>query len=140
MLKRLASVLLLCALACLGVSAQPPKHHHVVFVITSPDHDDWQTAMILADHFLAGVKPDPSDVEVLAYGGGIDTLKKSAPTAPAIADLEKLGVHFVACENAMRLHHIEKADLLPGVASVPSGVVELVEKQEAGWSYVKVGR
>jgi hypothetical protein len=96
--------------------------------------------MVLADHFLAGVKPEPAEVEVLAYGGGIDTLKKGAPTAQAIADLEKLGVHFVACENAMRMHHIEKADLLPGVTSVPSGVVELVRKQEDNWSYVKVGR
>jgi hypothetical protein len=141
MLKRIASTLLFCALFCVGLSAEPPAHaHHVVFVLTSPDHDDWQTAMVLADHFLAGVKPEPADVEILAYGGGIDTLKKGSPTAQTIANLEKQGVHFVACESAMRTHHIEKADLLPGVTSVPSGVVELVEKQEAGWSYVKVGR
>jgi intracellular sulfur oxidation DsrE/DsrF family protein len=144
MRNRLAA--LLCLLFTLGLSpvtlaAQQPTHtHHVVFVVTSPDQDDWQTAMILADHFLAGVKPEPSEIEILAYGPGIDLLKHGSPTAQPLADLEKLGVHFVACETAMRAHHIAKADLLPGVTSVPSGVVELVRKQEAGWSYVKVGR
>ena len=38
------------------------------------------------------------------------------------------------------VHHIAAGDLLPGVKSVPSGVVELVQRQEAGWSYVKVGK
>ena len=141
MIKRLGTALLLPMLFCAGVSAQAPAHgHHVVFVVTSPDQDDWHTAMVLADHFVAGVKPEPAEVEVLAYGPAIDVLKKGSPTAQELADLEKIGVHFVACENAMRMHHIAKADLLPGVTSVPSGVVELVRKQEAGWSYVKVGR
>jgi len=146
MLKRFATHLLLCALFTFATSRaplfaeSPTPTHHVIFVVTSPDHDDWQTAMILADHFLAGVKPEPSDVEILAYGPGIELLKQGSPSVQPLADLEKLGVHFVACETAMRAHHIAKADLLPGVSSVPSGVVELVRKQEAGWSYVKVGR
>jgi intracellular sulfur oxidation DsrE/DsrF family protein len=45
----------------------------------------------------------------------------------------------VACENAMRAHHILSSDLLSGVTTVPSGIVELVRKQEAGYAYVKVG-
>lgn len=145
-LMRNRLVTFFCILFTLGLSpavlsAQQTAHtHHVIFVVTSPDQDDWQTAMILADHFLAGVKPEPSEIEILAYGPGIDLLKQGSPTAQPLADLEKLGVHFVACETAMRAHHIAKADLLPGVTSVPSGVVELVRKQEAGWSYVKVGR
>ncbi|WP_263383717.1 DsrE family protein [Granulicella arctica] len=140
MLKRLAGVFLLSAMTCVGVSAQATHAHHVVFVLSSADQDDWHTAMILADHFLAGVKPEPSEVEVLAYGGGIDSLKAGASTAKEIVDLEQLGVHFVACETAMRALHIAKSDLASGVTSVPSGVVELVRKQETGWSYVKVGR
>jgi intracellular sulfur oxidation DsrE/DsrF family protein len=142
MLKRIGlGFFLLCAMVGAGVRAQAPAGgHRVVFVVTSADHQDWESAMILADHFLAGVKPEKAEVEVLAYGGGIDILKTGAETAKSLADLEKQGVHFVACENAMRAHHISKAELLPGVTSVPSGVVELVRKQEAGWSYVKVGK
>lgn len=96
--------------------------------------------MVLADHFLAGIGTEPAQVEVLAYGAGIPVLAKGAPTAADLAAFEAKGVHFVACESAMRAHKIVKGDLLPGVTSVPSGVVELVRKQEDGWSYVKVGR
>jgi uncharacterized protein len=135
------SLLLLCliSLAIAPLQAKT-KAHHVIFVVTSGEQADWQTAMTLADHFLAGIKPEAAEVEVLAYGPGISILANGAPTAPRLADLLKLGVHFVACENAMRAHNLKRADLLPGVTSVPSGVVELVRKQEAGWAYIKVGR
>ena len=140
MLKRL-SALLLCASFPAGLMAQaaPAAKHHVVFVITSGAEEDWQRAMTLTDHFLAGIKPETADVEVLAYGPGIRILANGAATASQMPGLEKQGVHFVACENAMKSTHLTKADLLPGVTSVPSGVVELVRRQEAGYSYVKVG-
>lgn len=138
--KKIA-IFLFCALFgfTLNLSAQT-KAHKVIFVITSPDRDEWPVVTTLADHFLAGIKPEPADVEVLSYGPSIPILAKGSPVAKEIADLEKQGVHFVACGNAMRAHHIAEADLLPGVTSVPSGVVELVRKQEAGYIYVKAGR
>jgi hypothetical protein len=144
------SMFLLALLFCFScfsittnVRAQAPtgsKTHHVIFVVTSADPEDWSTAMVLVNHFLEGIKPEAAEVEVLAYGPGIPIMAKGAPTASDLAALEKLGVRFVACENAMRAHHILKTDLLPGVTSVPSGVVELVRRQEAGYVYVKVGR
>ncbi len=137
MLKCVASVLLCASLPLLAQA--PEAKHHVVFVITSGAPEDWQRTMTLADHFIAGVKPETTEVEVLAYGPGIGILAKGASTASQMPDLEKQGVHFVACENAMRSTHLTKADLLPGVITVPSGVVELVRRQEAGFSYVKVG-
>lgn len=139
MLKRL-SALVLCASSPIILLAQAtPAKHHVVFVITSGTPEDWQRTMTLTDHFIAGVKPETADVEVLAYGPGIGILAKGASTASQMPDLEKQGVHFVACENAMRSTHLTRADLLPGVLTVPSGVVELVRRQETGYSYIKVG-
>jgi len=142
MIKRAAALLVcICALFCFNLTASAQnKVHKVIFVVTSPDQGDWSTATTLADHFIAGIKPEATEVEVLSYGPAIPILAKGSPVAKEIADLEKLGVHFVACRNAMRAHKIAESDLLPGVTSVPSGVVELVLKQEAGYSYVKVGR
>jgi intracellular sulfur oxidation DsrE/DsrF family protein len=40
----------------------------------------------------------------------------------------------------MRARKVTKADLLDNMGTVPSGVVEVVKKQEAGWTYVKAGR
>ena len=37
----------------------------------------------------------------------------------------------------MRRHNIQKADLLTDAFTVPSGVVEVILKQEQGWTYLK---
>ncbi len=139
---RKISAFMLAAIFCLTLTPKAPAQnttHHVIFVVTSSDQNDWNTAMVLANHFLDGIQPDAATVEVLAYGGGIGIMAKTAPTGPQLAELQKRGVHFVACENAMRAHHILSSDLLSGVTTVPSGIVELVRKQEAGYAYVKVG-
>jgi uncharacterized protein len=48
-------------------------------------------------------------------------------------------VDFVACENAMREHKIKREDLVTDCRTVPSGVVEVVLKQDKGWAYLKAG-
>ena len=53
--------------------------------------------------------------------------------------LSESGVVFAACENSMEKKQVTKADLLPFVTTVDSGVAEVVRKQEAGWSYIKSG-
>jgi intracellular sulfur oxidation DsrE/DsrF family protein len=40
----------------------------------------------------------------------------------------------------MRAQHVTVADLLEGVGTVPAGIVEVVTKQEQGWTYIKAGR
>ena len=39
----------------------------------------------------------------------------------------------------MNKYGITKEMLIPSAGSVPSGVAELVIKQEEGWSYLKTG-
>jgi len=64
-------------------------------------------------------------------------LKKDSPVADKIAAAQAMGVRIVACQNSMRAFHLEPADLAPGVGSVPSGVVELIRRQHAGYAYVR---
>ena len=47
------------------------------------------------------------------------------------------GVRVVACEIAMRTHKLRPSDMLQQVRYVQSGVAELIEKQTAGWSYIR---
>jgi intracellular sulfur oxidation DsrE/DsrF family protein len=46
---------------------------------------------------------------------------------------------LVLLENTMRKKNVCRADLLPFVTTVDSGVAEVVRKQEQGWSYIKSG-
>jgi hypothetical protein len=64
-------------------------------------------------------------------------LRKDSPVADRIAAALKRGVHIYACQNSMRGYHLEQADLAPGVGTVPSGVVELIRRQHAGYAYVR---
>ncbi len=47
------------------------------------------------------------------------------------------GVSFVACENTLKDKSIPKDKLLAGVATVPTGAVEIISKQREGDSYFK---
>ena len=45
----------------------------------------------------------------------------------------------VKASNLMRKHNITADMLLKVAGTVPSGVVEVITKQEEGWSYLKSG-
>ena len=78
-------------------------------------------------------------VEVVCHGAGIGLVEGArSDHSEAVEALIKKGVKFVACENTMRQKSIKKVDLLPGVATVPSGAVEVVRKQQRdGYVYFK---
>jgi intracellular sulfur oxidation DsrE/DsrF family protein len=54
-----------------------------------------------------------------------------------IEEVTTEGTRIVACEIAMRTHKLRPSDMLEQVRYVPSGVAEIVEKQTAGWSYIR---
>ncbi len=79
------------------------------------------------------------EVEVVCHGAGIGLVEANrSEHAEQVETLIKNGVRFVACENTMRHNAIRKEDLLPGVGTVPSGTVEVVQKQQYdGFAYFK---
>ncbi|WP_165253362.1 DsrE family protein [Paludisphaera soli] len=78
-------------------------------------------------------------VVVVCHGAGIGLVEKArSDHAEAVASLVKQGVEFAACENTMRQKSIREEDLLPGVATVPSGALEVIRKQQLeGYAYFK---
>lgn len=90
---------------------------------------------ILKTAAAAGLK---TEVEVVCHAGGIElAVKAKSAHAGAVESLRKQGVRFVACENTMRKRSLRVDDLLPGIATVPSGAFEVVVRQRDGWSYFK---
>ena len=47
------------------------------------------------------------------------------------------GVKVVACENTMHAQKLTKADMTSGISYVPAGVVEIMKRQQEGWSYIR---
>ena len=81
--------------------------------------------------------PD-AKVEVVCHGAGISLLVQDE-TKHADKVLELIGkeVSFVACENTLKDKSIPKEKLLAGVTTVPAGAVEIISRQQEGYSYFK---
>jgi len=116
------------------------KTHRVLFALLSGDASDWQVTIGNINNLIKGLAPDDVEIEVVAYSQGLGLVKNGSSMAKEVAELQEKHVKFVACQNAMRMQHVEAKDLLPGVGMVPAGIVEVVTKQEQGWTYIKAGR
>lgn len=128
------------ALLCVVPMQAKTKAHRVLFALSSADEADWQLTLNNMRNLISGMAPEQVDIEVVAYGPGIAFLKKGGPDTAAIQKLESPHMHFIACGSAMKKEHLEAADLVPGIEIVPAGIVEVMRKQELGWTYVKAGR
>ena len=76
-------------------------------------------------------------IEVVAYGPGIGMLKLDAVSNSRVSEAIKAGIQVIACENTMRNQKLARADMHPGVGYVSAGVVEIIERQQQGWAYLR---
>lgn len=80
-----------------------------------------------------------SKLEVVMYSGAMAMVLRDKSTVAD--DLEVLAkkdnVNFVICEGTMKRHNIKDSQIIPGVRSVPDGILEIIEKQREGWGYIK---
>jgi uncharacterized protein len=80
---------------------------------------------------------DNVKVAVVAFGPGVRALLKAdSKVAERIASLTDYEVEFVACGNTLDTMGKSAADLLPGVAVVPYGIPEIMERQLKGWQVI----
>ncbi|MCJ8164355.1 DsrE family protein [Pontibacter sp. E15-1] len=118
-------------------TAPAAKQHRVVYDVVSADSARQGKIMQHLDRMMDHW-PE-ARLEVVVHGNGLEMLMKNkAANAEELKALQAKGVVFAACENAMRAHNVQKEQLLPGVITVPMGVVEIIEKQEEGYSYIKL--
>lgn len=119
------------------VMAQTTMEHRVVIQLNTADTASWSSTIGNIKN-LQKVWPNNLQIEVVVHGKAVDLLVAAKThLTNEVVGLSKEGVIFTACENSMRKHQITKADLLSVATTVPSGVAELVLKQELGWSYLK---
>ncbi|MEO6896118.1 MAG: DsrE family protein [Caldimonas sp.] len=139
--RRSAALLGVTALAAASLpsaaAAAGPTRNKVVFQVSDSDPAKWNLALNNVRNLQTELPDDESDIEVVVYGPGIGMLKGDSPVAHRIADALKNGVKVVACENTMKGMKLTYADMLPAIGYVPAGVVEIVRKQQQGYSYVR---
>ena len=113
--------------------------HKVVIQLTSGDTLAWKGVLKNINH-LFDTWGDKVQIELVAHGHGVDFLVNGKTTQQSrITELGKKGVQFRACENSLKDRKLTKQDVIGAATTVPSGVAEVVMKEEEGWSYLKAG-
>ena len=142
-LKIILPLVCMLLLSVTGLNAQQPgsadRAHKVVIQLTSGDTLAWKGVLKNITH-LYETWGDKVQIEVVAHGHGVEFLVIGKTTQEArIGELANKGVQFRACENSLKDRKLTKQDVIGTARTVPSGVVEVVMKEEEGWSYLKAG-
>ena len=139
MIKHIIFTLMTLTTASLYAQELDLVEHRIVIQFTSGDTAVHKMMLRQLGNIL-NAAPN-STVEVVCHGPGISLLQKSKAAFPdKVADYHARGIQFVACENTLREKKIDKADILPDAGFVPAGIIEIVKKQEQGWSYIRAGQ
>jgi intracellular sulfur oxidation DsrE/DsrF family protein len=140
-------VALVLGAALTPASAADGFKHHVVFHVDENDAAKMNLTLNNAANvakYYEG-KGEKVQVEIVTYGPGINMLR--ADTSPVAARMETFGmeyenVSFAACGNTlagMTKKEGKEPPLLKldNISVVPSGVVQLIERQDQGWKYIR---
>ncbi|HSO44392.1 MAG TPA: DsrE family protein [Rhodoferax sp.] len=125
----------LMATGCATAPAAPKPR--IVMQVSDGDAAKWNLALNVAGNAQKELGADKVEVELVAFGPGIGMLKFDAVTANRVNDAIKSGVKVVACENTMGAQKLVKADMNPAISYVPAGVIEIMNRQNEGWAYVR---
>jgi len=109
----------------------------LVIQVSDGDAAKWNLALNNAKNVQQACGADKVDIEIVTYGPGIGMLKMDSVVANRIDDSKKAGVSIVACQNTMKNMKLTADDMLPNTSYVPSGVVEIMKKQNEGYAYLR---
>jgi uncharacterized protein len=132
-----AALALVVSVAAGPALAAPGTQNRVVMQVSDNDPAKWNLALNNARNLQADLGANNVEIEIVAYGPGIGMLKADSVVGARVGEALGNGVRFEACENTMRGQKLEKADMLKGIDYVGAGVVEIMQKQQQGYAYVR---
>lgn len=132
----LGGALLLGTLALPATTLAADKSKMVVQV-SDANPATWNLALNNVKNVQKDLGKDNVDLEIVAYGPGIGMLKADSEVANRIEEAVDSGVKVVACENTMHGQKLTKEDMNPKVGYVKAGVVEILQRQQQGYAYLR---
>ena len=120
-----------------AAQADGKQKHNVVIHVTDNVEWKWNQALNNAGNLKKRYGKDVQ-VEIVVNGPGLKMMMFDSAVGNRMEKAVKSGVDLLACGATMKAAKVDKKDLYPGVQVVPGGVAEIMEKQEAGWTYIKI--
>lgn len=109
-------------------------------IFHTDNYGSWIKVLANLRNLLNEKSSDKIQIEVLANGNSVKGYVKDQldqELGQKMQDLSKEGLVFAACNNSLKGLEIEKEDLFDFVRVVSAGVLELTEKQNEGYAYIK---
>lgn len=121
-----------------SVNAQTVQHR-IVYDLVSADTADHAAVLRQFNNVLNAVSD--AEIELVCHGPAIYMfVAEKMVFEDRIKSLLKKGkVSFRVCANSMKRLGVEKQQLSPLTEIVPVAILELSEKQQKGWSYIRAG-
>ena len=136
-LAAVAAILLLAGSGEIAQAQPAAQRSKVVIQVSDGDQAKWNLALNNARNIQADLGTANVDIEIVAYGPGIGMLKLDSPVANRVDEATAAGVKVMACENTMTGQKLARSDMLGSVAYVSAGVVEIMQRQQQGWAYIR---
>jgi intracellular sulfur oxidation DsrE/DsrF family protein len=121
-------------------AAQTPQasvRPKVVLQVSDADPAKWSLALNNAKNVQTDLGAANVDIELVAYGPGIGMLKADSVVGNRVDEAIGAGVKVVACENTMKNQKLTQADMLNKIGYVQAGVVEIMQRQQQSWAYIR---
>jgi intracellular sulfur oxidation DsrE/DsrF family protein len=132
----LGAAMMIGALALPAISQAADKSK-IVIQVSDNDTTKWNLALNNAKNIQKDVGADNVVIEIVAFGPGVNMLKAESEVGNRINDAVDTGVQVNACQNTMRNFKLSKEDMNTKVGYVPSGVVEIMQRQQQGYAYLR---
>lgn len=132
-------VAILFAVASVNAMAVEQVKHRLLIQVSEDSIERLMAALNAAKFVQAQYGAPNVEIEIVVYGPGVQTLKYYAPRPiPDRVKQEKYnGIRILVCDYSMRAAKLRPSDMLREVSYVPSGVVEIMEKEQLGWTYIQ---
>jgi intracellular sulfur oxidation DsrE/DsrF family protein len=119
------------------VMADTGGAYKVVIQVSDNDPAKWNLALNNARNIQNALGKENVQLEIVAFGPGINMLKFDSVVGNRLADAANDGVSISACANTMKAHKLTPADMSPAAHIVPSGVVEIINREREGYNYLR---
>jgi intracellular sulfur oxidation DsrE/DsrF family protein len=120
-----------------AVAQAPTAKQRLVIQVSDAEPGKWKLALSNAKNVQQDLGKKNVDIEIVAYGPGIAMLKLESEAGNGLSEAMADGVRVIACENTMRNQKLKREDMQGGISYVGAGVVEIMQKQREGWSYIR---
>ncbi len=130
--------ILLSVVAKEGKNKSKNNVHKIIFQLTTNDTMAHKALMKQLNN-ITTVAPT-TKIEIVCHGPGLEMLiTEKSIVHQKIKQLSAIGVSFIACEFSMKERNVPQDKIIPEAGYVKAGIIEIVTKQEQGWSYIKSG-